>query len=51
MGITRAATAIMAVIHITERVTTLGARTTTAAIELTGIISIITTATKADELV
>ena len=51
MGITHAATTtITAVIHITERIT-LDGRTTTAAIELTSIISIITTATKADGLV
>jgi hypothetical protein len=48
MGITRAATtATTAVIHITERITILGDRTTTEAIDLTSIISIITTATKA----
>jgi len=33
--------------HITERITTLGGRTTTAAIEVTGITSIIATAIKA----
>ena len=48
MGITRVATTTTtAVIQLTERLTTLDGRTTTAAIELTGIISIITTATKA----
>ena len=48
MGITRAATtATTAVIHITERITILGGRTTTEAIDLTNIIRIITTATKA----
>ena len=47
LGITRAAIpATMAVIHITERRTTVGGRTTEG-IELTSIISIITTATKA----
>jgi hypothetical protein len=46
MGITRAATtAITAVIHITERITTLGGRTTSTG--TTDRISIITTATKA----
>jgi hypothetical protein len=39
--------AITGVIHITERITTLGGRTTTAAIEVTGITSIIATAIKA----
>ena len=49
MGITPAATtATTAVIHLTARLTTLDGRTTTAAIELTSIISIITTATKAE---
>jgi len=42
---------IMGVIHITERITTLGGRTTTAAIDLTSITNIITTATKAEALV
>ena len=52
MGITRAATTTTtAVIHLTERLTTLDGRTTTAAVALTSIISIITTATKADGLV
>ena len=47
MGITPAATTTTtAVIHITERRTTVGGRTTEG-IELTSIISIITTATKA----
>jgi len=46
MGITHAATATMAVIHITERLTTVDGRTTIAAIELTSIGSIITTAIK-----
>ena len=47
MGITRVATTTTtAVIHLTERLTTVGGRTTTAVIELTSIISI-TTATKA----
>jgi hypothetical protein len=46
MGITRAGIrATTAVIHLTERPTTLGGPTT-GAIELTSIISIITTATK-----
>lgn len=39
--------AITGVIHITKRITTLGGRTTTAAIEVTGITSIIATAIKA----
>ena len=39
--------AITGVIHITERITTLGGRNTTAAIEVTGITSIIATAIKA----
>src|SRR5580765_4314500 len=48
MGITPAATTTTtAVIHITEHLTTLDGRTTTAAIDLTSIISVITTATKA----
>ena len=52
MVITRAAiTAITGVLHITERITTLDGRITTAAIEFTSITSIITTATKADGLV
>ena len=52
MGITRAATTTTTVvIHLTGRLTTLGDRTTTAAIDLASIISIITTATKADGLV
>ena len=47
MVITRAAiTAITGVLRITERITLAG-RTTTAAIELTSIIGIIITATKA----
>ena len=47
MGITRAATTTTtAVIHLTERPTTVDGRTTTEAKELTGIISTIT-ATKA----
>lgn len=42
-GIIREAiTAITAVIRITERINTLGGRTTTEAIDLTSIISIIT---------
>lgn len=41
-AIIREATAITAVIHITERITTLGGRTTTEAIDLTSIISTIT---------
>lgn len=40
-----------AVIQLTERLTTLGDRTTTAAVALTSIISIIITAIKADGLV
>ena len=49
MVITRAAiTAITGVLHITDRITTPDGRTTTAAIELTSIIGIITTATKAE---
>ena len=45
MGITRAATpAITAVIHLTERLTTRGGRTTTAVIASTSIVSTITTA-------
>ena len=52
MGITRVATTTTtAVIRLTGRLTTLGGRTTTAGVELTSIISIITTATKADWLV
>ncbi len=52
MGITRAATTtITAVIRLTGRLTTLDGHTTTAAIELTSIIRIITTATKVDGLV
>ena len=52
MGITHAVTTTTtAVIRLTGRLTTLGGHTTTAAIELTSIISIITTATKADGLV
>jgi hypothetical protein len=48
MGITRAATtATTAVIHLTERLTTLDGRTIIGAIELTSIISNITTAIKA----
>jgi len=47
MGITRAATTTTtAVIHLTERITILGGRTTTAAIDIRSITSIITTATK-----
>ena len=47
MVITRAAiTATTGVIHITEHITTLGGRTTTAAIDITSITSVITTATK-----
>ena len=47
MGITRAVTtATTGVIHLTGRLTTLGDRTTTAAVELISIISIITIATK-----
>jgi hypothetical protein len=46
MGITPAAITTTAVIHLTERPTTLDGRTTTEAKELTGIISTIT-ATKA----
>jgi hypothetical protein len=49
--ITHAAiTATTGVIHITERITTLGGRTTTAAIDITCITSVITTATKAHRL-
>jgi hypothetical protein len=49
MGITRVViTVITGVIHLTERLTILGGRTTTEAIDLTSIISIITTATKAE---
>ena len=45
MGITRAATtAITAVIHLTERLTTVDGRTTTAIIASTSIVSTITTA-------
>ena len=52
MGITHAATTTTtAVIHINQSLTTVGARTTTTVIELTGIISIITTATKDDRVV
>src|SRR4030095_1300534 len=54
MDIIRVAiTATTAVIHIPEPITTLGGRTTTTttAIELTSITSVITTATKADGLV
>jgi hypothetical protein len=46
--ITRAATAITAVIHITERIMV---GRTTAAIDITSITNGIITATKADELV
>jgi hypothetical protein len=47
MGITRVATTTTtAVIHLTERLTTVGGRTTTGVIELTSTISI-PTATKA----
>ena len=52
MGITHAATTTTtAVIRLTGRLTTLGGHTTTVANDLTGIISIITTAIKADGLV
>ena len=52
MVITRVAImAISGVLRTTERITTLGGRTTTAAIELTSIASILTIATKADGLV
>ena len=51
MVITRAAiTATMGVIHITEHITTLGGRTTTAVIDITSITSVITTATKSRRL-
>ena len=51
MGITRAATtAITGALHITERITTLDGRTTTAAIDITSITGIITTATKTEGL-
>ena len=47
MVITRAAiTATTGVIHITEHITALGGRITTAAIDITSITSVITTATK-----
>lgn len=47
IAITRAATTTTtAVIQLTERITILGGRITTEAIELTSIISIITTATR-----
>ena len=47
IAITRAATTTTtAVIHLTERLTTVDGRTIIGAIELTNIISIITTATK-----
>ena len=53
MDIIRVAiTATTGVIHIPQPITTLGGRTTTTtAIELTSITSVITTATKADGLV
>ena len=52
MGITRVATTTTtAVIHLTERLTTVGGRTTTGVIELTSIIGIITTATKNGRMV
>jgi len=52
MVITRAAiTAIMGAIHITERITTMAGRTTTGAIDITNITTVITTGTKSPGLV
>ena len=51
MVITRAATtAITGVIHITERITIVAGRITTAAVGITSITSVTTTGTKEHEL-